>query len=155
MPSLFLTRPSPGNLVLLRSSAGDWSLSSVVWIFSVAIVCLGLAAALGGKWLERVGPRYVGVVAATLWGRRVHHRLVRHFHPSALACLSWIWGFWRVRVRPWLCQSGIKPDTLVPRSARDGNRNGHYGIWRRRHDRGAPETMASESLSDSARLSGR
>ena len=39
-----------------------------MWIFSVAIVCLGLAAALGGKWLERVGPRYVGVVAATLWG---------------------------------------------------------------------------------------
>ena len=39
-----------------------------MWIFSVAIVCLGLAAALGVKWLERVGPRYVGVVAATLWG---------------------------------------------------------------------------------------
>ena len=39
-----------------------------MWIFSVAIVCLGLAAALGGKCLERVGPRYVGVVAATLWG---------------------------------------------------------------------------------------
>ncbi len=53
---------------VVASSAGDWSLSSVVWIFSVAIVCLGLAAALGGKWLERVGPRYVGVVAATLWG---------------------------------------------------------------------------------------
>jgi MFS family permease len=52
---------------VVASSAGDWSLSSVVWIFSVAIVCLGLAAALGGKWLERVGPRYVGVVAATLW----------------------------------------------------------------------------------------
>ncbi|MEM9205648.1 MAG: OFA family MFS transporter, partial [Pseudomonadota bacterium] len=36
--------------------------------FSVAIVCLGLTAAVGGKWLEKVGPRYVGVVAATLWG---------------------------------------------------------------------------------------
>ena len=35
---------------VVASSAGDWSLSSVVWIFSVAIVCLGLAAALGGKW---------------------------------------------------------------------------------------------------------
>jgi MFS family permease len=40
----------------------------VVWIFSVAIVCLGVAAAFGGKWLEEVGPRCVGVVAACLWG---------------------------------------------------------------------------------------
>lgn len=56
------------ELGVVSSAAGDWSLSSVVWIFSVAIVCLGLAAAFGGKWLEKVGPRYVGVVAATLWG---------------------------------------------------------------------------------------
>jgi MFS family permease len=51
---------------VVASSAGDWSLSSVVWIFSVAIVCLGLAAALGGKWLERVGPRYVGGIHGRL-----------------------------------------------------------------------------------------
>jgi MFS family permease len=50
------------------SAADDWSLSSVVWIFSVAIVCLGLAAAVAGKWLEEVGPRCVGVTAAFLWG---------------------------------------------------------------------------------------
>src|SRR5690606_29722826 len=46
----------------------DWSLSSVVWIFTVSIVFLGLSAAIGGKWLERVGPRKVGVVAACCWG---------------------------------------------------------------------------------------
>ena len=34
----------------------------------MAIVCLGLAAAFAGKWLEKVGPRFVGVVAAFLWG---------------------------------------------------------------------------------------
>ncbi len=56
------------ELGVVAPAAGDWSLSSVVWIFSVAIVCLGLAAAFGGKWLERVGPRCVGVVAASLWG---------------------------------------------------------------------------------------
>ena len=49
-------------------AAEDWSLSSVVAIFSVAILCLGLAAAVAGKWLEEVGPRMVGVVAACLWG---------------------------------------------------------------------------------------
>ncbi|MEM6712425.1 MAG: OFA family MFS transporter [Pseudomonadota bacterium] len=56
------------ELGVVAPSGGDWSLSSVVWIFSVAIVVLGLTAAVGGKWLEKVGPRYVGVVAALLWG---------------------------------------------------------------------------------------
>jgi len=56
------------ELGVVAPAGDDWSLSSVVWIFSVAIVCLGLAAAFGGKWLEKVGPRCVGVVAASLWG---------------------------------------------------------------------------------------
>ena len=53
---------------VVASAAGDWNLSQVVWIFTVAIVCLGLAAAFGGRWLERVGPRLVGVVSAACWG---------------------------------------------------------------------------------------
>ncbi|MEM1149086.1 MAG: OFA family MFS transporter [Pseudomonadota bacterium] len=60
--------PLTRELGVVASSGSDWSLSSVVWIFSVAIVVLGLTAAIGGKWLEKVGPRYVGVVAALLWG---------------------------------------------------------------------------------------
>ena len=65
--SVFNT-PLTRDLGVVASSANDWSLSSVVWIFSVAIVCLGLAAAFAGKWLEKVGPRFVGVVVAFLWG---------------------------------------------------------------------------------------
>jgi len=53
---------------VMAPSADDWSLGSVVWIFTVAIVFLGLSAALAGKWLERVGPRLVGSVAAACWG---------------------------------------------------------------------------------------
>ena len=53
---------------VVAAAPGDWSLSSVVWIFSVAIVFLGLSAAFAGKWLEEVGPRMVGVVAALCWG---------------------------------------------------------------------------------------
>ena len=53
---------------VVTSAADDWSLKSVVWIFTVAIVFLGLAAAIGGRWLEKVGPRMVGVVAACCWG---------------------------------------------------------------------------------------
>ncbi len=53
---------------VVTPASGDWSLSNVVWIFTVAIVFLGLAAAFAGKWLEDVGPRKVGVVAALCWG---------------------------------------------------------------------------------------
>ena len=53
---------------VVASSADDWSLSAVVWVFTVAIVSLGLAAAFAGKWLEEAGPRKVGVVAALCWG---------------------------------------------------------------------------------------
>jgi len=53
---------------VVASAASDWTLKEVVWIFTVAIVFLGLAAAFAGRWLERVGPRMVGVVAACCWG---------------------------------------------------------------------------------------
>ena len=53
---------------VVGSAPGDWSLGSVVWIFSVAIICLGLSAAVAGNWLERVGPFVVGCIAAVFWG---------------------------------------------------------------------------------------
>src|SRR5262245_27679972 len=53
---------------VLASAPDDWTLRQVIWIFTVAIVVLGLAAAFAGKWLEQVGPRTVGTVAAICWG---------------------------------------------------------------------------------------
>ena len=53
---------------VVTPAADDWTLGGVVWIFTVAIVSLGLSAAVAGKWLEDVGPRAVGVVAALCWG---------------------------------------------------------------------------------------
>ncbi len=35
----------------------DWKLSTLGWVFSCAIVFLGVSAAVFGAWLERVGPR--------------------------------------------------------------------------------------------------
>lgn len=43
---------------------GDWKVSTIGWVFSCAIVFLGLSAALFGRWLERVGPRAAMVVSA-------------------------------------------------------------------------------------------
>ena len=48
--------------------AEDWKLTTLGWIFSLAIVCLGLSAAFGGKWLEKVGPRLTMLVAAACFG---------------------------------------------------------------------------------------
>jgi len=53
---------------VVTPASGDWSLQDVTWVFSVAIVFLGLAAALAGHWLDKVGPRLVGTAAAVLWG---------------------------------------------------------------------------------------
>src|SRR4051812_12000133 len=51
-----------------KSAPGDWKLTSVAIIFSVAMVFLGLSAAVFGTWLERVGPRKAMFAAACCFG---------------------------------------------------------------------------------------
>jgi MFS family permease len=55
-------------LGVVTPAAEDWLLSEANNTFTIAIVFLGLSAALAGKWLEDVGPRKVGTVAAACWG---------------------------------------------------------------------------------------
>jgi MFS family permease len=40
-----------------KPGPADWKQSQIAWIFSLAILILGLSAALFGKWLEAAGPR--------------------------------------------------------------------------------------------------
>ena len=49
-------------------SPADWKLTQVGWFFSIAIVVLGLSAAVVGPWLERVGPRKAMFVSAMCFG---------------------------------------------------------------------------------------
>jgi len=44
-------------LGMTKPVSGDWKQSQIAWIFSLAIVMLGLSAATFGKWLEGAGPR--------------------------------------------------------------------------------------------------
>jgi len=53
---------------VVDGASEDWSEQQVVRTYMLAIVFLGLTAAFAGKWLERVGPRLVGTVAAVCWG---------------------------------------------------------------------------------------
>ena len=49
---------------LTTAAPDDWKVSTIGWVFSAAIVFLGLSAALFGSWLERVGPRAAMFVSA-------------------------------------------------------------------------------------------
>jgi hypothetical protein len=57
-----------------KPGPGDWNQSQVAWIFSFAIVMLGLSAATFGKWLEGAGPRKAMFVSATAlpWASTSH-----------------------------------------------------------------------------------
>ena len=51
----------------LTSTSCDWRVSDLVWVYTLFFVVLGLAAALWGGWVERVGPRRAALVAAACW----------------------------------------------------------------------------------------
>jgi MFS family permease len=46
----------------------DWKFTDLGWIFSIAIVFLGVSAAVFGKWLEKAGPRKAMFVSAVCFG---------------------------------------------------------------------------------------
>src|ERR1700759_1898447 len=52
----------------LLGRPGNWSQTQIAWIFSIAIVVLGLSAAVFGKWMERNGPRKAMFVSACCFG---------------------------------------------------------------------------------------
>lgn len=45
-----------------------WTTTGVTLTFTIAIAVLGVGAAIGGFWLDRVGPRIVGTTAAVCYG---------------------------------------------------------------------------------------
>ncbi|WP_342022688.1 MFS transporter [Methyloceanibacter stevinii] len=53
---------------ITHSAPDDWKLTQLGWIFSLAIVFLGLSAAFTGTWLDRVGPRRAMFTAALCFG---------------------------------------------------------------------------------------
>jgi len=62
------TKPLTQLVGVTAPTAGDWSVASVGWIFSIAIVVLGVSAAIFGKWVEERGPRLAMFAAACLFG---------------------------------------------------------------------------------------
>ncbi len=54
------------RLIGIKSSVKDqdWTIPDVGWIYTIALVMLGLSAAIFGKWVERSGPRKTMVASA-------------------------------------------------------------------------------------------
>jgi MFS family permease len=72
------------------SAPEDWKLSTIGWIYSLAIVFLGLSAAFGGKWLEKVGPRRTMFTAACCFGGGfILSAIGVHFHQIWLLYLGY------------------------------------------------------------------
>jgi MFS family permease len=60
--------PLTRELGINHSAPGDWKLTELGWIFTIAIFVLGASAALFGKWVQAEGPRKSGFLAALCWG---------------------------------------------------------------------------------------
>lgn len=82
-------RPMTRVLGITEPVAGDWELTTLGWIFSIALFTLGASAALFGKWLERVGPRKAMFAAALCFsGGFFIAALGIHFHQIVLVYLG-------------------------------------------------------------------
>ncbi|MDA0195124.1 MAG: OFA family MFS transporter [Bacteroidetes bacterium] len=57
-------RPMTQVIGITESTDLDWKLTTLGWIFSMALFTLGASAAIFGKWLEQVGPRMAMFVSA-------------------------------------------------------------------------------------------
>ena len=59
--------PMTKLLGISQSAPGDWKLTELGWIFSIAMVFLGGSAAVFGRWVEEGGPRRAMFTAGCLW----------------------------------------------------------------------------------------
>ena len=61
------TCPDMSLIQELFTTTCDWRVASMGWMYTLFFVILGVSAAMWGGWLERVGPRKAGFVAACCW----------------------------------------------------------------------------------------
>src|SRR6478609_4481265 len=52
---------------ITQSAPGDWKLTELGWIFSIAMFFLGTSAAVFGRWVEEGGPRRAMFTAGLCW----------------------------------------------------------------------------------------
>lgn len=76
-------------LAELFATGCDWRVATLGWMYTLFFVFLGCSAAIWGGWLERVGPRKVGVISALCWcGGMLLSALGIHLHQFWLMLLG-------------------------------------------------------------------
>src|SRR5258705_843325 len=80
-----------------------WSISEVTLTFTISIFVLGIAAFLGGLWLNRKGPRVVAITGGILYGLGV-------FLASFSANKLW----WLYLSYGWIGGAGLGRSFLTP-----------------------------------------
>ncbi len=67
--------------VSVRDPERDWTIPQVGWIYQIALVLLGLSAAVFGKWVEKSGPRKTMLASAACFcGGLLVAALGAHWH---------------------------------------------------------------------------
>ena len=145
-----ITSPWPAaDMTLLGelfTTTCDWRIVDLGWMYTLFFVVLGSSAAIWGGWLERSGPRKAGVVAALCWCGGLCHLGGRRHQPSAVDAVARLRRDRRHRARARLHLAGLDPGQMVSGPSRHGDRHGHHGVRRRRHDRRAARRPADEPV---------
>ena len=82
---------------VVTSAGDDWSLSEVVWVFTVATFFWAWQRhSRANGWTSRSANGWRGL--SLLLGRRLSYRCSRHHDPSAVVALSGLRGNWRLRL---------------------------------------------------------
>ena len=124
----------------------DTSLTAIGIIFSIAIVMLGLSAAVFGTWVDRNGPRAAMFTAACFWSAGFLVGSLGISTEPAVAGLPRLRRHRRHRPGHRLHLAGLHADQVVPRPPGPGHRHGDHGLRRRRADRLAAVAPADGPL---------
>ncbi len=130
-----VTCPDMTLIQALFTRTCDWRIADLGWMYTLFFVS---ARRLGGHLgrLARAGRsaqgrRGLGAVLV----RRTDDLRARRLSASALDDVARLRLHRRHRPRPRLYLARLHPHQMVPRPARHGDRHGHHGLRRRRHDR--------------------
>ena len=97
-------------LGVTESLPEDWKLTELGWIFSLAIMFLGLSAAFAGKWLEQVGPRVTMFCSALCFSGGFFIAAARRGIACNLAAVFGLRRIGRYRFGAGLCVAGFDAD---------------------------------------------
>ncbi len=103
-------------------------LTPISLIFSIAIVMLGLSAAVGGTWVERSGPRKAMFVAGCCWSLGFVVSAARRGDRPVVARLPRLRRDRRHRARDRLHLARLDADQVVPGPAGPRDRPGDHGL---------------------------